>query len=490
MTIINQPATLPSVPLPSNFPPHQPHRTPPAVSPEGLVSGELFPFNSVPSSLRRVAAAFQAKTQGPGTMVFFSMLTAWATAMAPQFDIEGFYGRPIPISLFAIFESPSGTGKTAVGQEVFRPILNFNRAVLTLMDQDQETAAVPRTKQKYARLVFSDSTIPGLRRMLTKARPVGILLNLDAELVIKKTLIPYDRDFCSIFSGEDVVIARANYEVSIIDPRLSMCFMSQTGTISKKLRDDREFRSSGLIARTFLIMSRNMVGEKHLLREPDATDDEFVDLWNRRVTEALKRAFGEGRDYPKERLVVPLSPDAKSYIRELNTRLDTMVSQGYFSKCPEEAPRVVEKILRVACLFALWERPNDTVVEMDDVKRSEEIYWGYFQSLLDLIERPDFDTDLHEDAEELLRFIDRALQQGAGFSWFDGQTHHWYLKKSTIQQFGPSRLRTKAKLERTLYFLELGRSVAIQKGFAPTGDGKTVKTYLVERLLNSQQFNF
>ncbi|MHB1266807.1 MAG: DUF3987 domain-containing protein [Acidithiobacillus ferriphilus] len=477
-------------PFPGYPPLQQTHRSLPTISPEGLVAGELFPFNSIPASFRQIAAAFQAKTEGSGTMVYFSMLAAWATIMAAQFDVEGLNGREIPISLYTIFESPSGTGKTAVAQEVFRPILKYNRMVLNLMEMHRNEGDKSHANQKYARLVFSDSTIAGLRHALKRAYPVGVFLNSDAALVITKTLFPNDRDFCSIFSGEDVVIARANYEVSIIDPRISMCFMTQMGTVSKKLKNDSEFRSSGLIARSFLIMSRVIVGEKRFLRAPNSQDDEMVELWNQRISDAVVNAFGEGLGYPKERRLVPLSQDAKAYLRELRARIDEMVGQGYFAKWPEESLRIVEKILRVACLHALWERPHDTVVELEDVRGAEAMYFAYFQSLVDLIERPDIDPDLHTDAQDLLRFIDRALQDGAGFSWFDGRQNHWYLKKSIIQQFGPNRLRTKAKLERTLYFLELGRSVAIQKGFAPTGDGKTVKTYLVERLLNSQQFNF
>ncbi|WP_308388338.1 DUF3987 domain-containing protein [Acidithiobacillus sp. AMEEHan] len=490
MGIQNNFITVPNLSLLSNVPPHQRYQTPPAVSPEGLVSGELFPYRAVPPSLRRIAAAFQAKTQGPGTMIFFSMLTAWATAMAPQYDLEGINGRPLPISLFSIFESPSGTGKTAVGQEIFRPIINYNREVMLLMAQDHDTGIRKRPKQMFARLIFSDPTIPGLRKMLAKAYPVGVLLNFDAELVLNKTLFRNDRDFCSIYSGEDIVVARANYEVAIVDPRLSLCFMTQSGTVSNKLRNDREFRSSGLIARMFLIMPRSVVGEKHILREPDTTDDQFIELWNKRLTEALVHAFGKGRDYPKNRRIIPLSPDAKFYTKEMSKRIDAQINQDYFIKWPEEALRVVEKVLRVACLLALWERPGETVVEIEDIKRSEEIYWGYFESLLDLMERSDHDPDLLLDSEDLLRFIDRTLQQGAGSSWFDGKIHHWYVRKSIIQQFGPSRLRAKAKLERVLSFLELGRSVAVCKGFVLTADGRNVKATLVERLLNSQQFDF
>ena len=426
----------------------------PFVTPEGLLFDDDFPYLAIPPSLREIAGAFQRSVRAPGTFLYFTMLPAISTAFAPLYDIEGLNGRPIPLSIFTIVEAASGFGKTEATNQIFGPHyrynLNVRKNVELLYSNDKNMAK----KLKFARLIFTDPSISGLRMSMKTSFPAGIFLNPDAAKVITRTLLPNDREFCSMFSGEDIIVDRSNYQVAIHDPRFSLCFMTQKGVVSQKLKNDPDLRRSGLIARAFLISSDN-AGIRRLLSDPYEGDKLLLKSWDERLTQKLTEAFGDGMQYPEKRRVVPLMDEGKQYLNSLRSLIEGMLDYGIPSIMREEASRIIEKILRDAAIHAIWNDPTYPVVGLREIRNAEMVCFFYLKSIRFLFEKNDTDFDLVDDADDLLKFIDEALSRHAIVHAYQVPRQFMGIPKSYLQQFGPNKLRHKSRLDRCLNYLEL-----------------------------------
>lgn len=294
--------------------------------------------------------------------------------------------------------------------------------------QDSQPDAPPRR-----RLLYDDSTAPGLLQTLHSNTPYACLLTSEAASFFNGQAVQAFDKFNTLWSGDPVTVDRATRpSFRLPKTRLTLALMAQPGVIERFLKKHGEqARGTGFMARLLVACPEK--------RPPGSTPTASAALPHREAFQARLRHLLE-HDVPAQPQVLRFTEQAVAFWEKCADYLQQQ-DQPFklYADHPDHAARLLENTARLAAVLHTFERKRE-----DDVEISIETLrfcWDFVQAcsqhfLQHLAEEPQLISDTHKLVDHLLRLPEDARADTKSSKGSQDQ-----FTVSDLQRFGPNCLR-------------------------------------------------
>lgn len=397
-----------------------------------------YPTGCLPKALRAVALELGASGIDPA-IIGTALVGFASTATQGVADILWPNGKPCPVGLPVMIPAPSGAGKSLTLGTAVRPFAAAEKELI-----EQAGPDLPRPA-----FFIEDATPQGTNFHLYQWRVASICTAEGAQLgrLFSKGLPVLAKHF----DGDPVHLARATKGLRVIrDQRLTAVIMMQPsafGELKSALGLDKV--GIGTVNR-FLVAEGTEISygaSSHLARLSESSEQAYAD----RVKDLLSRTaknIWQKRTLPMLRL----SEAAAAYLVDL-----TKAAQGWAATVNqpllfEYLARHVERTLRLAGAFHVFEHGPVGVIELDTLMAADELARWSLTEFERLTYSPPTPPQCELDAQAL----ERALWQLAT------ATGQMRFKRSLLKRMAPNLGQTGGRFEQALAKLgERGRALVI-----------------------------
>jgi hypothetical protein len=302
-----------------------------------------------------------------------------------------------------------------------------------------------------------EALLPGL-----KTWPSGGILTTEAGQFfggysMNRENIAHSLSFYNeIWDGEPLFVDRkGSGRIVLNNVRLTLGLQVQPGILSKFLNQQSENRDSGFLSR--LLLSLPEERERGVMR-PEVVNMPFVDKFKATIHQLLNQQFPQLKQGKIAPVKVTLSPDAKAYWREFDSRIDCeQAPGGLYRDMKDIAGKSGNQALRIATLLYAFDNEGKNL--------EQPMPADYIQAGCALAE-----WHLKEAERVLMKLTLTELERDAIKldEWLIATCKREGVDKVTAthaQQKGPGSLRTAKQLSNCASLLEeLGRARLLTDG--------------------------
>ncbi|OAX67005.1 hypothetical protein A6R71_16655 [Xanthomonas translucens pv. arrhenatheri] len=361
-----------------------------------------FPFHELPRAGQFRLPIYQAAVlesneanQSPEKMAYYIAATACCAAAQGLFDVDRPTVGPVGLSMYTLICAKSGERKTRLDSEFFDAFIQMGdelaaaeveravqdrRALRAWTRKDralnakyaaqvkngEDTAQTDQqislhemsepVEREAMKLVFKDANVQSIKKGLA-ALPAVAWLSSDSWKLLNEAILPSDVDFCQIWSGERLDVARVttgNFVVA--DPRLTKSLMLQPDKLVTLMRGrGKESIGSGYMARLLFSHVGSTQGKRKARMAPVSRTarNRFTDNLKELLREYIDSAQG-----PKvPRKILKLSPEgAHVWLLYLDHVEHQINPGGRYHGATDHASKLADMAARLAAAFHVTER--------------------------------------------------------------------------------------------------------------------------------------
>lgn len=421
---------------------------------------EPYPAEKLPPGFRKAVEAMARVSEVDVSMSAPIALAAAATGVAllrPGVIIDD---RLSPLSVFVAPIAASSERKTTVDNHAFRGLraveskelaaeyhdelrrynallAAYERAKREILGQHkvsrdekvaQLMALVEPDLPKLPRIMTADATVEGIRDGLANGRGLFSLVTSEgATLLTGYSLGDKTRRnaaaamLSALGDGHDYSVSRAGREIMIPSPRFSMSLGVQP-VIALPFLGDRALRGQGFVNRLLLSQPPERAGTRDVAK-PDQRDLDAVAAFNRQTADRLREGLkiGAGLFGPGP-MATPLvlCAEAEPAWRAFAIEMERQQAKGQaFEDIRGAAGKMAEMALRIAGIFALFEDPAATEIDLATLEAGTAVarwHCNEFRRITQ-VETPD---PLAEKAERVLHWLcNKFGRKDAAFTAYD-----------------------------------------------------------------------
>lgn len=426
----------------------------------------------MPGQLNTLMNEITHSTKAPFDMVASIGLAVISTVVQHHCRMKMKVNMEGPTSLYVIIVAESGERKTAVQNLLFKPVAEIERkwaeqasqrarehkvqqamwkekvGALRRMLQKAVSKGKPTDdieKQLCAVLTEEPQLIPGRKLLYVDTTAEGLLAGMNESSLAGATSATLVHDefgqFCdghmarrlpllnALWSGSDCVVDRkTSPSFTLTNTALSILLQAQPAVFQRFMgKQGEQARGNGFMARVLLASPMSTQGSR--FENGFTAECPSLDWFYKRCEQLLQR---------EEPRTLRFSPQAQDeWNRVANHYEYQMNPGGLFFGARDFASKAAENIARIAANFHAF-----LVDDSDEV--SSEMLWHacnmmtwYGNQFLSLMAAHNPINEQERDLAELENWI-RTTLQNKGWN---------FMLKSFLIQYGPSRLRSKGKID-------------------------------------------
>lgn len=423
----------------------------------------ICPDVGVESILGRAIKECSLITQASNSLIISACLAAVATALQGHINVELPTGNICPVSLNLLTCADSGERKSTVEKLLNKGVKNFQlkkekfylenlkryefykkshdiktekikrklfrgpesgveEGLHELLEHEKQKPEIPKSFI----IIYEDSTVEALMSGLKYDSPNaylgssegGVLINMFSE-----STTPY---LNSIWSGDDVNVARkTTNSYTLSDVRLTTHIMIQTHTFMRFMQKSQgAVRDNGYLSRFLVCFPPPVSGYRQATGIKFA--EEFITIFHKKIEDFLN-------NIPLSRHLVEFSDEAKDIWLKIYNDIEVkMAPGGIYENAKDHASKLAENVARVAALIHYFEHSLDSKISVDALYLAIKLMSYYSFNFMLHFCPPPLNVVLSND---LLFWLDIFKKKGGR-----------YVKKNTVLQYGPIRLRKSASL--------------------------------------------
>ncbi|THT95454.1 DUF3987 domain-containing protein [Lampropedia puyangensis] len=450
--------------------------------------------------LNEVANEIIDRVKAPPEIAYSGIFAAMSICCQHHVDVNCPGGGRSPTSVYLMTSAESGDRKTAVENQLFKPIFEIDsrnrlgsiasekeydreqiiwRAKRKQLERDfgnalKESIATEEIENCLAQIIDSEPEKQKATRFLYRDVSVSALQkgmaenNANAALILSESMGLFSSrnadslpTLSAIWDGRPIDVERANKPSwYVASPRLTISLMMQPGVLRGYLgKHSGVARLSGLLARFLVVEPKSRQGMRqiHPTEVGLPKKDDALKQFHARELELLS-------NIPKDRELLSFSPAAQQIWVEFYNNVEDQLGQyGCFSDIRDCASKIANNLSRLAALIHYFcGKPGDIDFESAVCARDHCIkYLLNFKRLFGVLSH---EESTRQDAIRLNTFLaDKAtLGMTQGF-WglaknLNGQV---YFEKSHLEKSGP--LRPVAQLDAALELLSFWQVVGFNQ---------------------------
>jgi putative DNA primase/helicase len=464
------------------------------------VEPEPYPLDALPPSVRAAVEEVQGFVKAPVALVASSALGALSLAVQAHVDMKRAERLTGPVGVYLLAIAASGERKTTCDRlffqaireyerhqaEVAGPLLKAHRSSVGAMEakvngikigitaaakagEDTRAleAALAELEQKapeeprVPRLIYADVTPEQLKWDLAKVWPSAGVVTSEGGTVLgahgmgQESIMRNLAIYNQLWDGADLPTDRRTSESFIVrGARLTIALQVQEVTLRVFLNASGELaRGIGFLSRCLLAWPESTQGSRAFTDAPPEWPQ--LEAFNRRMASILNQDVDLDAGGGLRPLLLTFTPAAKAAWVAFHDKIERELADGgQYHEVRDVASKAADNAGRISALFHVFEGvPGSAVAEVSFKAASRVAEWHLGEARRFLSE-----LALPSGLEDAARLD----------SWVIAYCHRHGTDRvvtKTIQNFGPGRLRNKARLDAAVQKLEdLGRA---QRG----GDG-------------------
>ncbi|HIE5821723.1 TPA: YfjI family protein [Pseudomonas aeruginosa] len=442
--------------------------------------GAPFPMIASLPRISSIVDELQSNIQAPRPLIFSSVLSAISLALQGLVDVQKPKGGVSPCSLMLLSIADSGERKSSIDKVVHRryreaqakamveyekelavwvverDIWNMKRRAIQkgiekraareedsseLERQYSELSVRGPRKIKKFQMLYEDTTTEAFFDGLYKYTPTAGIITSEGGGVLKGSALNDFSKMNSLWSGDPINVSRLSRESFILeDARLTVSVMVQGDVFDKYLlKSGDQARCSGLWAR-FLVCRPDSTQGQRFIRVTDS-DSGCGEAFFSRLDELIAENILRSKEQVWSRQVLSFDDGARErWVQIFNFIEENMADGRFWGGMKDHASKLADNIARLAALFHCFESGGGSR-SISERTLDAAIFVGFWYSA-EFAKIFSEAGQVEGDAIELLKWLER---KGAG----EGVP----IRKNLILQYGPARLRNKAKLEAVLLYL-------------------------------------
>lgn len=427
--------------------------------------------------------------KAPIPLIFSAALTAMSVGLQGLFDVRKPIGGSIPCSLMILTIANSGERKSTVENIFLAGVRRFQRRMAEQYDEDllvwkmqfkiwevkgkalqgviaKRTAkgvdtageemrlsehfmSTPQKPRRF-KMLYEDATSQALFRGLHQDLPSAGLISGEGSGVLNGPALNDLPKQNSLWSGDSIVVDRATVESFQLDnARLTVAVMVQESGFNSYMRARGEAsRGSGLWARFLVCKPTSTQGSRQVKSVTLST--ERSERFSDRLIEYVERNVELLNNVKPQRVVVGFSPEAAQRWINLSNEIESQISPvGRLKSASDHASKLADNIARLAALFHCFEKfeGDISLTTLNVAICLGNWYSREFLKLFDEAGEKEIDVD------ELVDWLGRQCTISGPI-----------VRKNTVRQYGPSRLRNKKRLDDALELLKCRGAIQIFPG--------------------------
>ncbi len=458
-----------------------------------------YPIDALPPIIRSAIAEVCAFVKAPVAMVAMSSLAALSVAIQALTDVQRDSKLQGPCSLSLICVAESGERKSSVDgyftasvreyekrerekaepliehyetemeawksqrsglQDKIKELSKKGNPIQVQIDKLHELDMCKPKPPKVPRLIYSDATPEALALSLVKGWPSGGIFSNEAGMVLGGHAMGKDsamRNFARLnllwdgkIEATDRVtvesyhqtVARLTMSLQVQEPTLRAFFASTRGLA----------RGTGFLARFLVAWPTSNMGKRMFTSPPDGWP--ALDAFNNRLTNILNRPVPIDEHGVLTPAMLTLSTDAKeAWIGFHNEIEKELGGFGELAEIRDLASKSADNVVRMAALFHVFSKGSGAI-DIECVESAARIVTWH------LLEAKRFLGELALPAE-----LTNPIRLEAWLLDYCRRENTDKVPTKSVQQFGPSGLREKTVIDKTVNEMsELGRARLIKEG--------------------------
>lgn len=440
----------------------------------------MFPQQHFPPQLNCVTQVISGRTQAPVELIMGTCLSAMSLASQALVIFQYSDGRTSPVSLYSVVIAESGERKTAVFNQVMKPILEFEKEALkayseqlkvyeadsqawkainksiirqiTKNEQQEEdnTSEQERLREHYAekpeppklpKLLYNDATYEAIVKGLSENIGSAGLVSDEGGGVLNGRAMNNSPLFNQLWDGGSFDIERKDHRLIIDNSRFIILILTQLNEFNNfiKKRGERTL-GNGFFARCLWSVTTSTQG-KRTLPSGIKNDDESLENFHRRINELLTLT---AQNTPPR--ILHFSVEAEEIFSQFRIQIENLILRdgnkhsalpGVLSKIPENAVRLA------ALIHFFYEFKGNEISKntLGNIITAIEYYYNQVVALLTKgVSREE------KDAEVLHKWLLNIPRNPNGI--------YTAIARTYARQYGPYQLRDSLRLTKALKVLE------------------------------------
>lgn len=453
-----------------------------------FVNGE-FPVQHFPPQLNGVMQVISDRTQAPVELIMGTCLSAMSLASQALVVFQYQDGRKSPVSLYNVIIAESGERKTAVFNQVMKPIMEFekqalkaystkvkvyeadllawqaiNKSILNLIRKNEgkgenNTCEHKKLREHYLekpeppklpKLIYNDATHEAIVKGLSENIGSAGLVSDEGGGVLNGRAMNNSPLFNQLWDGVPFDVERKDHRLIIDDSRFIILVLTQLNELNSfiKKRGERVI-GNGFFARCLWSVTTTTQG----LRQQSSKvkcDNQNLEMFHQRISELLELTISNAS--PR---ILHFSPEAEMKFLAFQDEVENRIAldrnkhtaiAGILSKIPENAVRLATLIH----FFFDFEGDEIGQGTLEHIINAIKYYYNQVVKLL--TEQMD---KSEEDAKNLYQWLLHGPINQSGMCTKVAKTH--------VRRYAPYQLRDGARLNKALKVLEEYGNVSICK---------------------------
>lgn len=473
---------------------------PPAQPFTSRVEALPYPIDALPRAIRAAVEEVQGFVQAPVPLVASSALGALSLAVQAHWDIERSSKLSGPVGLFLLTIADSGERKStcdgfftktirdyeAQQSELAKPERMDFQAALTAWESkrngvsdgiraaaksgkdtqelEQRLQGLERDKPecpRVPRLVYADATPESLKWSLAKVWPSGGVVSSEGGIVFgahgmgAESAMRNLATLNQLWDGADIATERRTTEsFTVRGARLTIALQVQEATLRTFFDQSGTLaRGSGFMARFLVAWPESTQGSRPFAEAPESWP--HLSAFNRKIEALLNLSAPIDEDGALSPAMLSFSPEAKAEWVAFHDRIERDLPSGEkLHDIRDVASKIADNAARMAALFHAFEGAAGAAVGVDSFRAAARVTEWHLNEARRFFGELALPAGLADAARLESWLVDRCRKSGSN-----------EVPTKEVQQFGPSGLREKAKIEAALSELvELGRAQGLTEG--------------------------
>lgn len=459
----------------------------------------VYPINELPGALRDVVEEVQGFTKTPIAMVATSALSALSLACQAHADVERATHLKGPCSINAITIAASGERKSTIDgyfvaelrehdsqqADAFKPVLQKHAAELSawhaqrdgILAKIKDTAKASKSTEtleenlekhhrsqplapRVPRLLRGDDTPENLAFVLAHQWPSAGVLSSEAGTILgahgmgKESMMRNLSQLNLLWDGGEFSIGRRTSEsFTVRGARLTIGLQVQESTLRSFFDSSKGLaRGIGFFARFLIAWPQSTQGYRPFTEPP--LDWPALKEFNRRISAILSWPVPIDDDGVLSPILMSFTADAKKVWVQFHDDVEKKLKiGGELSDVRDVASKAADNVARLAAILQIF-TSGITSIDVASVQSACAIVKWHLNESLRFFSEMAMPVELAQTVR-LDRWLIEYCQRSGVVS----------VPTKTVQQFGPSGLREKIKIEAAVQELTLHhRAKLVQTG--------------------------
>lgn len=293
-------------------------------------------------------------------------------------------------------------------------------------------------KPKKIQLILEDSTAEAIAQVLYEGHGSASLNSSEGASILNGRAMQALAWLNKLWSGESFTVNRKTSEsFTVSNARLTISLMTQPNIINKFLKKKGdEAAGIGFLARFLVCNPESTQGQRFIEASVQGENDGYQE-YLKFASKILGKVKEQIADPSRDKQVMRFSVEAQQYwIGLFNDIEQNLGINGHFQYARDHGSKLAENIARIAALLSYIELGEDEPISLGILQDAEQIGLYYSDVYMRCLQTyPDY----IKDSMALLEYFQICRENGGRF-----------IKKNSILQSGPSRLRNKQALDQAV----------------------------------------